>query len=107
MDGSIVSRIKAGFDAPWVRSLVAFIIFVGIFWAGARFGEEYARPERDFGFDGSRAGTLVVTRGTGTGVSYVGTVTRASRGGNGLMRIESPQYSTQAGATSHQDAPAQ
>lgn len=75
-----LSKIHALFQPPWVRALVAFIIFVSIFWAGARFGAEYGQRNNYYGTvrDG---GARIMMMGGGYGYDTY------PAGGNMMFRV--------------------
>ncbi len=52
-----VGHVCSFFKIPWVKSLVAFIIFLAIFIAGVRFGEHNSKGGdfRSFGNDSFRS----------------------------------------------------
>jgi len=52
----IYNSITSFFQLPWVKALIAFIIFTVIFCAGAKFGSQYGRSGGHNEFMGGQRG---------------------------------------------------
>lgn len=89
-----LSKIGPLFQTPWVRALVAFIIFISIFWAGARFGAEYG--QRDHYYGTVRDGGARIMMGGGYGYDAY------PEGTNMMYRVQNGVTGVTAGTVTSQ-----